>query len=878
MEPQKKRKKRGHYKKYLNPGATFSVPRSTDSSARLRMASAAATSQPVSVSCDLNQDDAITTGPECSAASSTPVGAHCTESQDREFSDTDVRECDLRGNADLQHHDQDAQEQEEGLSEPDAQHGYPGQGEDFDQPDAQDESEQEEDFSQPGALEEVSELEASCFSGSDCIEPPLLSELFGEILKDKVAVSKGDILLMVLKYAIRHTLTFSALMDLVEMINLFFERPVLPHSQHMLKKVIEKAGTTMNFHFFCPECSSYIGDVDPSSPFQCLKCNHNICLSTVNNVSFFVLFDIPCQLQKVLKGCDFVDLTEPLKPKDGFSDICDGELYRAFVSSTANAGHRISFILNADGTPIFKSSGTSIWPIQLLVNELPVAQRMQKMILAALWFGKSKPDMVLFQDAFVEAINDLSEKGFNLEHRGCTKIFKAFCICCAVDSVARAPMQGVMQFNAYHGCNWCLQKGERVLNATKYPVQQAVQERTELEMINDMQEAVAGSRPVNGVRTVSPLIKLEHFNIVWGFVPDYMHCILLGVARQFMEHWLDDTNCKFYMGPQQRVIDTRIMMITPPAAVKRMPRPMKERKFWKAKEWENWLLFYSLPVLEGIAHSKCVQHWACLVEALHIMLQKEIAPAQLAVCEELLLEFHVRAELLYGKSCMTFNMHQLTHIAKSVRQWGPLWAHSAFPFEAGNGCLKKAVKAANGIPHQICRVMQMEETVDVLLATAAEPRVLDYCNSLNTKETQKTVKVKGDVRLFGRGVPISTPSWPEDTSVQYPRMVKGGVIFTGRQYALGKRTNNSVVQLVDSTYAVIENIICKSHSEAFIIVKPLKCRPVKYSLVTMQHMFKAVEEPSGEIVVPAVNIMSACVLLNTQGSTYISPVPSSYTL
>lgn len=173
-------------------------------------------------------------------------------------------------------------------------------------------------------------------------------------------------------------------------------------------------------------------------------------------------------------------------------------------------------------------------------------------------------------------------------------------------------------------------------------------------------------------------------------------------------------------------------------------------------------------------------------------------------------------------------------------------------------------------------MMQTEETVNVLLATAAESRVLDYCNSLDTKETQKTLRVKGDVCLFGRGVPISALRWPENTSVQYPRMVKEGVIFTGKDYALGKRTNNSVVQLVGNTYAIIENIICKNQSEAFVIVKPLKCRPLKYNLVTMQHMFKAVEESSGEIVVPAENIMTACVLLKTQGNTYISPVPSSF--
>lgn len=149
---------------------------------------------------------------------------------------------------------------------------------------------------------------------------------------------------MVLKYAVQHSLTFFALMDLIEMINLFFERPVLAHSQHMFKKVIEGPGTPMNFHFFCPECCLYIGHIDPSSPFQCLKCNRNMFLIDQQCI-FFCAFWHTFTTPKVLKGCDFLDLTEPLEPKHGFSDIYDGDLYRAFVASTSNARHRISFVL-----------------------------------------------------------------------------------------------------------------------------------------------------------------------------------------------------------------------------------------------------------------------------------------------------------------------------------------------------------------------------------------------------------------------------------------------------------------------------------------------------------------------------------------------------
>ena len=41
-----------------------------------------------------------------------------------------------------------------------------------------------------------------------------------------------------------------------------------------------------------------------------------------------------------------------------------------------------------DGAPVFKSSKTSIWPIYLIVTELPYKQRnKENMILASLWYG-----------------------------------------------------------------------------------------------------------------------------------------------------------------------------------------------------------------------------------------------------------------------------------------------------------------------------------------------------------------------------------------------------------------------------------------------------------------------------------------------------------
>lgn len=63
------------------------------------------------------------------------------------------------------------------------------------------------------------------------------------------------------------------------------------------------------------------------------------------------------------------------KTKPGcLSDIFDGCLYeerREFFSNPYN----ISLNLNYDGAPKFKSSTIHIWPIQMLINDLPSQMR-----------------------------------------------------------------------------------------------------------------------------------------------------------------------------------------------------------------------------------------------------------------------------------------------------------------------------------------------------------------------------------------------------------------------------------------------------------------------------------------------------------------------
>ncbi|XP_049272799.1 uncharacterized protein LOC125758995 [Rhipicephalus sanguineus] len=711
----------------------------------------------------------------------------------------------------------------------------------------------------------------------------LFGELFTDVVTERVVLSRGDILLMVLKHAVKNNSSFAGLTSILDLINRIFERPILPHSRYQLSKLLSKTGTTMTYYCFCPKCFTHIENAETNASFHCTKCGHKTSVSSLSDMPFFVTLDVESQLQRLLKDCTLLDLTKPLNHDGSLGDLYDGEMYRNFAAATQQCGPRISFTLNADGTPLFKSSGTSIWPIQLIVNEVPAEQRMSKLLLAALWFWKEKPNMELFQSTFVKQMSQLSESGFVLEQKGQLQTFKAYCICCVVDSVARAPMQGVTQFNGYFGCNWCLQKGERAGGSTKYPVQPVnPTERTESQMVEDMTTAVRQGVTVHGVKTASPLISLPYFHIVAGFVPDYMHCILLGVGRQFLDLWLESSGCAYSLSRKQHTIDERLMAIRPPKDVKRLPRPTKERKWWKAKELENWILYYSIPVLDGILDRRYLQHWACMVEALHIMLQCSIETSELTRAEKLLLEFHVRSEMHFGKAFMTYNMHQLTHIVKSIRDWGPLWAHSAFPFESGNGSLKEAIKAANGIPHQLCRVLQIENTVMELQDLAVSPSVVQYCNSFDAKVTHKSKSSSDGTRFFGSGIPIPPAcSLPEQEipppSVQHRRMMVNGSILTDCSYASKKKTNSSVIQLLDGSFAIIEKIILSGDNTS-ICVRKLRCRPVNYDLVTVNHVQKVLFKESPAVIIQPLEIRSVSVLINLENVSYVCAPPSTLSL
>ena len=85
----------------------------------------------------------------------------------------------------------------------------------------------------------------------------------------------------------------------------------------------------------------------------------------------------------------------------------------AFLSFPEHAG----LLINTDDVQTFNSSNHSIWPVYLMISNLPPELRMNEnfLILASIWFGPKKPaDITPILKPVIATINKLLETGIEV--------------------------------------------------------------------------------------------------------------------------------------------------------------------------------------------------------------------------------------------------------------------------------------------------------------------------------------------------------------------------------------------------------------------------------------------------------------------------------
>ncbi|KAA0721591.1 hypothetical protein E1301_Tti023124 [Triplophysa tibetana] len=635
-------------------------------------------------------------------------------------------------------------------------------------------------------------------------------------------VTLGQTILLLMAFAVIVGLTQDGLQTLLQILSLILPQDShLPATKYLFKKLF-KTGK-YDFHVYCPKCCCVLENN------ACKRCHQDFDKNELmKNGNFFFTLPLIDQLKHSLETSNLGESlnyrkTRPTNP-DTISDIMDGKLYKQMCKdSNLKKDYSFSLTFNSDGVPIFKSSSFSIWPLLCHINELPPNIRKKTMFLTGLWFGPKKPSISTFFRPFINEMKTLSSVGF--EWCSNAKIVKSYvyAIICSCDSVARAMLQNIKQFNGKFGCNWCLHPGERVEkgkgHVQVYPFHEEVTERSHTDMIKYQRNVGTGEN--FGVKGPTPLSSLPFFDIVSGFIVDSMHCIDLGVMRQLSTLWFDSSFHKepWYIGTRANEIDRKIEQFQPPSNITRMPRSILTRAYWKASEWRAFLLFYAPIVLKSVLPRRFFEHFLLLCQAVYALQTTCITQLELFYASQHLNEFVLNFETLYGRPHMTYNVHILLHLSDSVRNWGPLWCYSAYSFEGCNGFLLKLYNGTQSVPLQIVTsflLLKEVESMGKVLMQNAHPRVQQLFDTVvdGFNATKHVRRVNGTV-FFGHGCSRALDLYEKDAVEQflenpvkdqaifYHKAVYNSQIFLSINYRRKLKRDNTLVRRSDGSVCQI---------------------------------------------------------------------------
>ncbi|KAG0431824.1 hypothetical protein HPB47_021436 [Ixodes persulcatus] len=314
-----------------------------------------------------------------------------------------------------------------------------------------------------------------------------------------------------MSYAVSERMTWTGLGKQLKLVNMLFGCTVVPETTYKLRKLwSSKTNKLVKYHYLCPSCGTVL-DTD------CTHARCSACLleETTTKLkregSYFLMLDLHDQLEHLIAKTkdelhsSLLDITS--SSNDVITDITTGEAYKRLRQEVPLSPNDITITFNTDGSPIFKSSKTSVWPIQFTVNELPPSVRLHHSTLAGLWFGKCHPDMSAFMEKFVDEVNNMTPVTWM--HGDHSHTSKAFVLCCSVDAPARAAVQNMVLFNGFFGCPWCLMKGEHEEGCVRYVSDEAPAPRTSELVARDMVLALRLGSPGNGIKGPSALMNLE---------------------------------------------------------------------------------------------------------------------------------------------------------------------------------------------------------------------------------------------------------------------------------------------------------------------------------------------------------------------------------
>lgn len=560
-------------------------------------------------------------------------------------------------------------------------------------------------------------------SNESILDPDSAEELVSTIRKYDKELFSGSALtvqegiLQIMNLFIKDRLSKKGLQRLIKTICDFLPaNHNFPTSSYKVLSFIESLAPPVPAvkHFYCEKCVYYHGE---SNAGRCAICEEN-------TFSHYYIFDIEALIKYFFESRNLADLIDSEAAKRAernpklVTDLKDGSVYKAL--NRKRNQYDVNIMLNSDGVRVRKGK-SELWLAMFTIAELPIHLQRSFLTIIGVWYHPKKPDMRVFLKPLSESLQKLDKNGIEWTHPR-TRLKHVSCVrlpLTVLDAPARAMVQNTKYFNSKYGCNLCEIKAQRSMpipNRKAVRIYHYVQNpplRNKERMLEQAEEAVTkGKEQVKGVKGPSVLSIVPSVDISKCIVPEYLHSVLLGVTKQLVSLWCSS-------GPWSLLkriteIDAFLLTFKHPDFVHRSSRQLKSLKNWKASDFYYFLLFEALPALQGHLPDPYLQHFMLLVKSIFTLLKSSLKESVILDAELLLKLFVNQFMSLYGDRNLTYNVHQLLHLAECVRQFGPLFCFSAFFCEDLNGMVSKRTHGTINIDAEIVNNIKLCQGIHML--------------------------------------------------------------------------------------------------------------------------------------------------------------------
>ncbi|KAK3908599.1 Dynein heavy chain, cytoplasmic [Frankliniella fusca] len=652
-------------------------------------------------------------------------------------------------------------------------------------------------------------------------------------------------LMLDLCMSVRHCWTYESLMATFSSKNVLFETKNFPRSKKELWRLLGRKQAGIVPHVLCA-CGNYIGR-KKRLPHR-VKCVCGEVIVTSEAKIFFTV-SLKKQLKQFLETPGIPDLLQSWHKRRNedlnvIEDYYDGQRYKELRKSMGPLD--FTYVGNTDGCKASKGAKFSIYPFFLRINELTPNLRQKFIFIAGIYGDKEEPHMNAFLKPIVEQeLNSLTTEGVqwyrdgNMENE--MNVSRVFPHCICVDGKARYQMLNMVPHSSFYACPNCTFKGVTVNRVMRYPTKPhelipPPEERTHARMVTDMLTAYNNPRdspPVFGHKGLSALAGLKHFNLETGIAFDDLHNLYECASKVNFELLLNEApRCKnaenkdLSFADIERILDARLKKILTPSKISRKPKNMQvtNRKKYKGTEWRNILLYYGVPLFQGLVVNSHIRHFELLSHAAFLLSKDSIIEEEIVKAERLIKRYLMLFDDYYGIENTRFNLHGLLHAGKSVRNLGPLFSYSTFNFESWNNKLLTKVSSPQSPLLQIItrHQIQMYLELNIRLDPELSDDIKSKCSEILKQKVNprvNVVNIEDHVHVLG---PVKANRQLTNSEEQvlvrelidiqtidvYEKIIVNGVVYeTQRSRKINALSDNSMIYTHQDTFCTIQDVV-----------------------------------------------------------------------